>query len=102
MAEKNAHDWVKKLRHLLRLDKLPKPVRKGVVCFAGFALIIGGVVLIILPIVPGFFFIPLGLLLLATEFKWAEQWADKVHDWATQAREKWRARRRRRAAQAKS
>ena len=90
------------MRRWLLLDKLPGPVRKAVVCVVGAVLIVGGIVLIILPIVPGFFFIPLGLFLLASEFKWAEYWAQKPVDAVDNLRAKWRARKRGRAAQARS
>ena len=42
-----------------------------------------------------------GLLLLASEFKWAERWAQRCTDAIHKQREKWRERKRRRAAQAK-
>jgi hypothetical protein len=51
---------------------------------------------------PAIVFIPLGLLLLASEFKWAERWSQRCIDTMHKQRVKWRERKRRRAAQAKS
>ena len=101
MGEHSVHKFMEKVRHFLRLDKLPKPVRKIVVGIAGGILFAAGIAMIVLP-GPAFVFIPLGLLLLASEFKWAERWAEKAQDGLHNAREKWKAWRRRRAAHAKS
>ena len=101
MGKQKAHEFLGRVRHVLRLDKLPKPVQKVVVGIVGGVFLIAGVVMIVMP-GPAFVFIPLGLLVLASEFKWAERWAQKAEDALHKGKEKWRARRRRRAAHAKS
>jgi tellurite resistance protein TerC/cation:H+ antiporter len=101
MAEKNAHEMLQKIRHKLRLDKIHWLPRKIIVGVVGGICFIGGVVMIFTP-GPAIVFIPLGLLLLASEFKWAERWAQKCMDLLHKGREKWRARKRRRPASAKS
>jgi hypothetical protein len=101
MAEHNAHESLKKIRHKLRLDKIHPFPRKVLVGIVGGVFLLAGVVMIVTP-GPAFIFIPLGLLLLASEFKWAERWAQKMTDALHKGREKWRERKRRRAAQAKS
>jgi tellurite resistance protein TerC len=72
-------------------------VRKVIVGVLGGVFFVAGLAMTVLP-GPAFIFIPLGLLILATEFKWAERWAQKAQDVAHNARVKWRARKRRRAA----
>jgi uncharacterized protein (TIGR02611 family) len=96
----NVHAKMEKVRHWLRLDKLPKPIRMVVVAVVGGIFLIAGVIMIVMP-GPAFVFIPLGLFVLATEFKWAECWAQKVIDAFDKGRDKWQARKKRRAAAAK-
>jgi len=100
-AQHNVHQRLEKMRHWLRLDKLPKFVRQILVGVVGGVILIAGVVMIVTP-GPAFILIPLGLFLLASEFKWAECWAQRVIDVFDKVRVKWRERKRRRAAQAKS
>ena len=52
-------------------------IRRVIVFIVGFALLLIGVLLIVLP-GPSFIFIPLGLLVLASEFFWAKEWLVKV------------------------
>src|SRR3954462_6377415 len=100
MAEHNAHETLQKIRHKLRLDRIHPVPRKIIVGILGGLCFMGGVVLIVTP-GPAIVFIPLGLLLLASEFKWAERWAHKSLEFGHKGREKWRKRKHRRAAQAK-
>jgi hypothetical protein len=97
----NVHQRMETMRHRLRLDKLPKLARVILVSVIGGGILIAGIVMIVTP-GPAFILIPLGLFLLASEFKWAERWAQKLVDAFDSVRGKWRAWRRRRAAQAKS
>jgi len=97
MAGKNAHEMLAKVRHKLRLDRIPPFARKLIVGIVGGVFLVAGLAMIFLP-GPAFVFIPLGLLVLATEFKWAERWADKAQRALHKGKEKWRARKRRRAA----
>lgn len=55
-----------------------------------------GVVMIFTP-GPALVFIPLSVLLLATEFPWAERYFHRMKDLMHDARARWRLRRRRRA-----
>jgi hypothetical protein len=96
MGEHNAHEMLQKIRHKLRFDKVPSLARKVIVGVIGGVCFVAGIAMIFLP-GPAFVFIPLGLLLLATEFKWAERWAQKMQDALRRGREKWRAWKRRRA-----
>jgi hypothetical protein len=91
---------MEKVRHFLRLDRIPQPFRKFVIIILGGIFFLAGIVMIITP-GPAFIFIPFGLLLLASEFKWAERWAQKILHVLHVARQKWhewRRHRRRRAA----
>jgi hypothetical protein len=96
MSEQNAQETLKKIRHKLRLDKLHPVPRLIVVGIVGGICFIAGVVMIFTP-GPAIVFIPLGLFLLATEFKWAERWASKLQHTLHKWREKWRAWKQRRA-----
>ena len=100
MGEHNAHRLLQKIRHWLRLDKFHPTIRKLVVGIVGGIFFTAGVVMLITP-GPAIVFIPLGLLLLASEFKWAERWAQKLMTALERGRERWRERKRRRAAAAK-
>jgi hypothetical protein len=88
------------MRVWLRLHKLPKPIRLIVVGVAGGVCLVAGIIMIFTP-GPALVLIPLGLLLLASEFQWAERCMHRLLNAVEAAREKWRERRRRRA-QAKS
>jgi uncharacterized protein (TIGR02611 family) len=100
-AHHNVHQRMQKVRHWLRLDKMPKVIRIAVVSVVGGALLAAGIVMIVTP-GPAIIFIPLGLFLLASEFKWAERWAQKLIDAFDKVHAKWDERKRRRAAAAKS
>jgi hypothetical protein len=92
MQNQRAHEWMEKVRHFLRLAKIPPTPRKIIVCIVGGLFFIGGIIMIVAP-GPAFVFIPLGLLLLASEFKWAEDAFQKVLNGFNRAREKWRQKR---------
>jgi uncharacterized protein (TIGR02611 family) len=93
---KNVHAMMDKFRHFLRLDKLPPTVRKVLVTVVGGVIFLAGIVMLVTP-GPAFILIPLGLLLLSSEFKWAERWTQKALDAVHKVRVRWRAWRRRRA-----
>jgi hypothetical protein len=95
MGDHNVRESIDKLRHKLRLDKLPKPVRIAVVTCVGVVCLLAGIAMIILP-GPAFVFIPLGLFLLASEFKWAEKWAQRAVDGVEHIKGRWKAWRKRR------
>ncbi len=66
---------LERLRQSLRL--LPRPLRWILVATVGCALVVTGVVFLVLP-GPGLPLILLGLLVLATEFAWAEATLHRV------------------------
>ena len=66
---------VERLRQSLRL--LPRPLRWILVATVGCALVVTGVVFLVLP-GPGLPLILLGLIVLATEFAWAEATLHRV------------------------
>lgn len=55
-----------------------RQARRVVVLVIGSTLILLGLVGILLPIMPGSIFIPLGLAILATEFVWAQRWLRQI------------------------
>ena len=61
--------WVQKMTAMLGLDRSPR-LRKLVIAVIGSTVVMGGVALIILP-GPAFIIIPVGLVILASEFAWA-------------------------------
>ena len=97
----NVHERLEKIRHRLHLNKMPKVARVVLVSVIGGSVLIAGIIMIVTP-GPAFVLIPLGLFLLASEFKWAECWAQRLVDGIDNVRAKWRTWKRRRAAQAKS
>jgi len=61
--------------------KKDSPVwRRVIVFFAGGVILIVGLVLLVLP-GPAIVFIPLGLAVLATEFRWARKWLSTGRRW---------------------
>ena len=96
MSHHHAHEKMDRLRRALRLDKVHSITRKIIVGILGGVCLAAGVVMIFFP-GPAFIFIPLGLLLLASEFNWAKPWAHRVLNALRQVRIKWRLWRRRRA-----
>jgi uncharacterized protein (TIGR02611 family) len=61
--------WVQKVTARLGLDQSPR-LRKAVIAVTGITVLVVGVALIFLP-GPGSIVIPLGLVILASEFAWA-------------------------------
>ena len=86
---------IEKVRHVLRLDKIPPAPRKIIVGIIGGFVFACGVVMIFTP-GPAFVLIPVGLLLLGSEFKFAERWSEKALHALRSGRRKWRAWRQRR------
>ena len=96
MVRRSTHEMIQKLRRKLRLHQVHPLARKFIVSVVGGVCLLAGVVMIFLP-GPAFVFIPLGLLILASEFKWAEQWAGNILEMIRKLRSKWRLWRKRRA-----
>ena len=89
-AHHNVHQRMQKVRHWLRLDKMPKMVRIAVVSVVGGVFLVGGVVMIVTP-GPAFVLIPAGLAMLALEFQWAERLLLRALAYAQRARDKVRS-----------
>jgi Putative transmembrane protein (PGPGW) len=64
--------WAQKLGERVGWDLLPKILRRVVVGVIGGTIVLIGVALLVLP-GPAFIVIPLGLLILGTEFAWARR-----------------------------
>jgi Putative transmembrane protein (PGPGW) len=64
--------WTQNLRTRLGWDLLPKTLRRVVVGVIGGTIVLIGIALIVLP-GPAFIVIPLGLLILGSEFAWARR-----------------------------
>jgi hypothetical protein len=90
MEERSTRQILDRARRVLRLDELPNGARKIVVGIIGGLCFIAGAVMIVTP-GPAFILIPLGLLLLASEFAFAERWADQALKVLRRARNRWRA-----------
>jgi hypothetical protein len=63
-------DWAEKFRRRIGLDRLPTALRRIIVGVIGGTILLIGIVLVVLP-GPAFLVVPLGLVILATEFAWA-------------------------------
>ena len=64
--------WTQNLRTRLGWDLLPKTLRRVVVGVIGGTIVLIGIALLVLP-GPAFIVIPLGLVVLASEFAWARR-----------------------------
>ena len=96
MARRRSHATLEKLRARLGLAKYPPMVRKVIVGLLGFTSVVAGIIMIFVP-GPALVFIPLGILLFACEFKWAERQAFWLIELIQKVRVRWRLRRRRRS-----
>ncbi|MRR31540.1 hypothetical protein EG834_14715 [bacterium] len=81
----NSHKPWRKVRHILGLDRLSPAVRRVVVSVLGGVVLTAGVVMVVLP-GPAFLVIPLGLIILATEYLWARRILQKVRGLFQKAR----------------
>ena len=81
MESSSAKSVLRRIRHLLRFDELPRRVRRILVAVIGGSVLLIGVALIVLP-GPAVVVIPLGLAILATEFAWARHYLKKVRKFA--------------------
>ena len=97
MARRTSHATLERLRVRLGLAKYPPIIRKLIVSLLGLTSVVVGVIMIFFP-GPAFVFIPLGILLFACEFKWAQRQAFWLLDTGHKGRARWRLWRRRRAA----
>ena len=64
--------WTQNLRARVGWDLLPKTLRRVLVGVIGGTIVMIGVALLVLP-GPAFIVIPLGLLILGSEFAWARR-----------------------------
>ena len=80
--------WVQDLRTRLGWDLLPKTLRRAVVGVIGGTVVLIGVALLVLP-GPAFIVIPLGLLILGSEFAWARRLLRRGKEMIGKARMEW-------------
>jgi uncharacterized protein (TIGR02611 family) len=73
------------LKRAQPLRHCSRPVRRAVVGVVGATVLFIGIALIVLP-GPAFIVIPLGLMILATEFIWARRCLQKVRQWFRSAK----------------
>jgi tellurite resistance protein TerC len=71
-AKSRARKYLERARHFLKLDILPPMLRRIIVAMVGGTIVLIGVALIVLP-GPASLVIPLGLVVLGTEFAWARR-----------------------------
>jgi|GEM_PF-2191765 len=93
MDKANSHKYLGNVRKFLRLDKLPPVARKVIVFTVGGLFLIAGVIMLVTP-GPALLLIPLGLMILGFEFKWAETAAQKLIELWRRTRRKWKNRKR--------
>lgn len=80
--------WTQKLGSRLGWDLLPKPLRRIIVGVIGGTIVLIGILLLVLP-GPAFIVIPLGLLILGTEFAWARWLVRRGKQTVRTAKQKW-------------
>ena len=68
--------WMKRLSGIWNVENI-KVVRRVIVSVIGATVLLIGVALLVLP-GPAFIVIPIGLVILATEYAWARRWLRKV------------------------
>jgi putative transmembrane protein PGPGW len=73
------------LRTRLGWDLLPQPLRRVVVGVIGGTVVLIGIALLVLP-GPAFMVIPLGLLVLGSEFAWARRLLRRAKEMISDAR----------------
>lgn len=88
--------WGQRVRRFLRLDKLPGAVQKIIVAILGGTVLLAGIIMIVAP-GPAIVVIPLGILLLGTEFAWAERLGVRILAGLEWLKAKWRGWRKHRA-----
>jgi tellurite resistance protein TerC len=80
--------WARNIRERIGLNRLPKTLRRIVIGLIGGTIVLFGIALMFLP-GPGSVVIPLGLVVLATEYAWA-RWLVRRGKRAVQAaKQKW-------------
>lgn len=100
MERKHPHP-LRRLHARMHANRVTGLMTKVVVTFLGLAVLMAGVVMMVTP-GPGIVAIILGLVILSTEWDWAERWVDRTrayaHETAERARQLDPAVRRRRIA----
>jgi uncharacterized protein (TIGR02611 family) len=84
---RRGHDMIIRLRERQTRHRDRGIVFRVAFAVAGFLVILGGILLLVLP-GPGLLVIAIGLGMLALEFVWAERLLERAIDWAEAAREK--------------
>ena len=82
--------WVRNIRERIGLNRLPKILRRIVIGLIGGTIVLFGIALVFLP-GPGSVVIPIGLIVLATEFAWARWLVRRGRHAVQAAKQKWDA-----------
>jgi hypothetical protein len=77
MDSASVHRWYSKVRSATHLDRLAPRTRRVVVAAIGAGVLLVGLAMLVLP-GPAVLVIPLGLLILASEFAWARRLLSKA------------------------
>lgn len=80
--------WARKVRERIGLNRLPKTLRRIVIGLIGGTIVLFGTALMFLP-GPGSVVIPIGLIVLATEFAWARWLLHRGKKAVRTAKQKW-------------
>jgi uncharacterized protein (TIGR02611 family) len=88
-VERNVQ-WARKIRERIGLNRLPKFLRRVIVGLIGGTIVLFGIALIFLP-GPGSVVIPIGLVVLASEFAWARYLLHRGKKVMNRAKEKFTA-----------
>jgi uncharacterized protein (TIGR02611 family) len=83
--------WARNIREKIGLNRLPKFLRRVVIGTIGGTILLFGIALIFLP-GPGSVVIPIGLVVLASEFAWARWLLRRGKKVVKDAKDKWRER----------
>lgn len=73
-----------------RMVWIPRPVRRIIIGVIGGTVLLYAIAGMILPVLPGVIFLPIGLAILAVEFAWAARWLKKIKRGAKNAHDRWR------------
>lgn len=63
---------------MAEIQTLTKPLRRIAVIALGWSLVLGGIIGLLLPVVPGGFLIVSGVLVVAAEHRWLRRAVDKL------------------------
>jgi len=89
MTQEPGNHLVDKVRHFLRIDRLHPVARKIFAALVGGTILLVGIVMLIAP-GPAVIVIPLGLMILGSEFIWAQKISEKIARQWQKVKDRWR------------